>query len=138
MGGSADFPLVGTGWAWPLGVGSGGGIRLLSGPDDVDSAIRLILSTRPGDRLMRPQFGCRIWELVFAPIDANTIGTARQHVREALFQWEPRIAVRSVRVDAYADHGLLAIEIDYDLRSTLDRRTLVHPFYVIPHEEKAV
>ena len=133
----ADFPLVGTGWAWPLGVNAGGGIRLLSGPDDIDSAIRLILSTRPGDRLMRPKFGCRIWELVFAPIDANTIGQARQHVQEALFVWEPRITLRSVRVDAYPDQGLLAVSIDYNLRSTLDRRTLVYPFYVIPLEEKA-
>jgi hypothetical protein len=131
----ADFPLVGTGWAYPLGVTSGGGIRLISGPDDVDSAIRLILSTRPGDRLMRPQFGCRIWELVFAPIDANTVGRARRYVRDALYQWEPRITVTSVRIGTYPDHGLLTIEIAYDLRSTLDRRTLVHPFYVIPHEE---
>jgi phage baseplate assembly protein W len=133
----ADYPLIGTGWAFPLGVNSGGGIKMLSGPADIEAAIRLILATRPGDRLMRPEFGCQIWELVFAPLDANTVALARKYIKDALFRWEPRVDVNGVVIRTYPDDGAMTIEVKYSIRNTLDERTLVYPFYVIPHEESA-
>jgi phage baseplate assembly protein W len=90
--------------------------------------------TAPGERLMRPQFGCRIWDLLFEPITANLLGQIAQAVREALAQWEPRIEVTDVSPEPDAnDPGMVRVAIAYRVRATNDRRNLVYPFYVIPH-----
>src|SRR5512143_4077357 len=89
--------LIGTGWSFPTTVAAGGGIRLVSGGAEVDAAIRMILSTAPGERLMRPEFGCAMWDFVFAPINANTLGLIERTAREALERWEPRIELEMVR-----------------------------------------
>lgn len=129
----ADF--LGNGFRFPMGVDQRGGIALSSGPGDVDKAIRVILLTAPGERVMRPQFGCRIWDLLFEPVNANTMGLMAAAVRDALAQWEPRIEVESVVVEPDAnDASHVRIRIDYRLRVTNDRRNLVYPFYVIPRE----
>ncbi len=95
-----------------------------------------MLGTAPGERPMRPEFGCGIHDYVFAPGDGATAGRVAQQVREALEQWEPRITVDDVVVafDAVED-GTLYIDVHYTLRSTNDRRNLVFPFYTIPSEE---
>lgn len=128
---AADF--VGNGFAWPLGVDHTGAIRLTQGASGLDDAIRVVLSTAPGERLMRPQFGCRIWDLLFEPITPNFLGLVSEAVRDALAQWEPRIVVEDVQParSANAD-SLVDIAIRYRVKATNDRRNLVHPFYVIP------
>jgi hypothetical protein len=84
---------------------------------------------------MRPQFGCRIWELLFEPITPNLIGLIAQAVRDAIAQWEPRVEVENVvPVPDENDGGLVRVAITYRVRSTNDRRNLVYPFYVIPHD----
>jgi phage baseplate assembly protein W len=129
----ADF--VGRGLAWPMRVDHSGSIGLTSGAAELDSSLRLILLTAPGERVMRPKFGCRIHELVFEPVNANTLGRMTQAVREALTRWEPRIDVDTVAAEPDLDvSGLVHISIDYRVRATNDRRNLVHPFYVIPQE----
>ena len=134
MTAAADF--VGRGFAWPFGVDHTGSIAMTGGAGDVEDAMRVVLLTAPGERLMRPAFGCRIWDLLFEPITPNLVGLVRQAVRDALAQWEPRVDVEDVRpLQDAADHGLLHIEIDYRVRSTNDRRNLVFPFYVIPRED---
>ncbi|NLF04526.1 MAG: GPW/gp25 family protein [Actinomycetales bacterium] len=131
---STDF--VGRGFAWPLGVDHTGALRMTSGGGDLADSISVVLMTAPGERLMRPQFGCRIWDLLFEPVTANLVGLIREAVRDALAQWEPRIEVEDVRpVPDDDDPGLVRIEIDYRVRATNDRRNLVYPFYVIPREE---
>ena len=60
--------FVGRGFSFPMGVNTDGGIRMTRGPEDLDASTRVILSTAPSERLMRPQFGCRIWDLVFEPV----------------------------------------------------------------------
>jgi phage baseplate assembly protein W len=130
---AVDF--VGRGLAWPMQVDQSGSIRLTRGPEELDSSLRLVLVTAPGERLMRPEFGCRIHELVFEPVNANTLGRMTQAVRDALVRWEPRIDVEAVTVDPdVIVSGLVHISIDYRIRATNDRRNLVHPFYVIPQE----
>lgn len=130
----ADF--VGRGFAWPLRVDHTGALALTSGGPDLDDAIRVVLLTAPGERVMRPQFGCRIWDLLFEPVTANLLGLIREAVRDALAQWEPRIEVEGVEPVQDGDApGLVRIRIDYRVRSTNDRRNLVYPFYVIPREE---
>lgn len=116
-------------------VDNTGSIAMTSGTLGLDDAIRVVLMTAPGERLMRPQFGCRIWDLVFEPITANLLGLIAQAVREALAQWEPRIEVEDVTpVQDEKQPGTVQVAIRYRVKATNDRRNLVYPFYVIPRE----
>jgi phage baseplate assembly protein W len=135
----ASLDLIGRGWAFPLGVDARGGIALAEGEEEIRQAILLIVRTRRGARAMRPEFGCRIWELLFAPNDSSTWTLAGHHVREALGWWEPRIEVNDVRTAADpGDPAAVEIEVEYTIRSTHDRRSLVFPFYLIPDEGQVV
>ncbi len=129
-----DF--VGTGLAFPIHTDATGSIAVVSGEREVVESIRLILATAPGERPMRPEFGCAIHDLVFAPADAGTAGQIAYEVRVSLEQWEPRIILTDVIVSfAEADSGTLLIDIRYTLRGSNDPRNLVFPFYVIPPHE---
>jgi phage baseplate assembly protein W len=130
-----SIEIVGRGWSFPPQIGPQGGLALTGEHSEVDQAIHIILSTSPGQRVMRPTFGCRLYELVFAPNNNQTAAQARRYVEQALGMWEPRISV--TRVDARPDPedaGRLLIEIEYKVKATHDRRSLVYPFYLIPGE----
>ncbi|MBP6822641.1 MAG: GPW/gp25 family protein [Acidobacteria bacterium] len=127
--------FLGKGWAFPLGVNARGGIALSSGEHEIEQSIWMILLTPKGQRVMRPEFGCLIHDLIFAPNDAATAGLAAHYVGEALQMWEPRIRVVEVKAMADPDDAArLLIEIHYEIKATLDRRSLVYPFYRIPGE----
>ncbi len=129
--------LIGRGWRFPLGVNARGGIALVEGDEEIREAILLIVRTRKGGRPMRPEFGCDIWQLLFAPNDASTWNLAAYHVREALAMWEPRIDVSDVvATPDLDDPAILQVRVDYTIRSTHDERSLVFPFYTIPGEER--
>ena len=131
----SDF--IGRGISFPIRVDQSGAIALTNGTADIDSALRMILTTAPGERVMRPFFGCRIWELLFEPINANTMGLMGEAVREAVGRWEPRITLDDVRIDPdERQHARVLIYLDYTVRATNDRRNLVYPFYVIPRESE--
>jgi phage baseplate assembly protein W len=131
--GRADF--VGRGVAFPLAIDGAGRIALLSGDADIDRSLRSIILTAPGERLMRPAFGCAIWDLLFHPSNHNTLGLMRHAVREAVGRWEPRVELDAVDV-TLAEHGTkVVIDLVYRIRSTNDRRNLVFPFYTIVAEE---
>ena len=132
---TSDF--VGRGFAWPLGVDHTGSIALTRPGGDLEDSIRMVLLTAPGERLMRPQFGCRIWDLLFEPVNANLLGLISQAVRDALAQWEPRIEVEDVTPGAGRGRppAWSTSRIAYRVRATNDRRNLVYPFYVIPRED---
>jgi Bacteriophage baseplate protein W len=128
--------IVGAGWAFPLQVDGAGGIALSRGETDIEQAIRIILGTAKGERRMRPNFGCAVHDLVFAPNDESTWGLARYAVEEALGWWEPRIDIEEVMVGPNQDEvARLDIRISYRIRATKDSRTLVYPFYLITPEE---
>ncbi|MEW1773041.1 GPW/gp25 family protein [Streptomyces sp. NPDC086777] len=128
--------FVGSGWSFPLRIGPTGGIALVSGEKEVEEAIRLILSTAPGERPMRPEFGCAIHDLVFAPVNEQTAGRIQHEVHASLDRWEPRIEVEDVEVTTGADPSVLMIDVRYSIRGTNNPRSLVFPFYVIPsHDE---
>jgi uncharacterized protein len=113
-----------------------GGMALVSNDEEIAESIRLILGTSPGERPMRPEFGCPIHDHVFAPADAAIIGLLAFEVRNSLARWEPRIDVHDVLVSQDdAQSGLLYIDITYEIRDTNDVRNLVFPFYVIPDED---
>jgi len=131
--------LIGKGIAFPVRVGPHGGFAMVSETDEIDEAITLIIGTSPGERRMRPQFGCRIQELVFAPLNSETVGSAIRYVEEALGLWEPRIDVDSIEVDldqASQDAAELRIIVNYTVKRTKDERTLVYPFYVIEQHSR--
>ena len=128
--------FIGRGWAFPLRTDATGGIALVSREREVEEAIRLILGTSPGERPMRPEFGCRIHDYVFGLADGTTANEITAEVKRALARWEPRIDVQDVVVSFDAlDQTLLYIDVRYSLRRTNDRRNLVFPFYVIPETE---
>jgi len=127
--------FIGRGWAFPLRTDATGGIALVSREREIEEAIRLILGTTPGERPMRPEFGCRIHEFVFGLANGATANEISAEVTRALGRWEPRIDVQEVVVTFDAlDQTLLYIDVRYSLRRTNDRRNLVFPFYVIPGE----
>jgi len=131
-----DQDLVGAGWAFPLRTDPTGSIALVVREREIDEAVRLILATTPGERQMRPEFGCRLAEHVFAPANASTAGQIAYDVREALERWEPRIELLDVEVSFDAvEAGTLYIDVRYAIRGTGDPRSLVFPFYVIPERE---
>src|SRR5262245_35210825 len=128
--------ILGAGLSFPLGVDPRGALALSRGEDDIGQAIALILGTAPGEREMRPEFGCAVHDLVFDPIDALRIGKLEIAIRNALDRWEPRIVVEDLDFDLpNVDEGQLAITITYRVRATNNQRNLVYPFYVIPEEE---
>ena len=128
--------LIGRGWAHPIGVGAHGGVAMASGVEDIEQAIHLILATVPGERPMRPEFGSRIHDFVFAPINISTMTDIAHEVRSALRRWEPRIDVIDVIVSPHdRDQGFLLIEIVYEVSATFDRYNLVFPFYTIPESD---
>jgi uncharacterized protein len=129
--------LVGRGWSFPLRTDGGGAVAMSSGGRELDESIILILGTAQGERVMRPNFGCKIHELVFHPLTEETLGLARRYVEEALAWWEPRIDVLSLIAEPdplETATGKLLIHIRYQVRATKDERSLVYPFYLIREE----
>ncbi len=128
--------FTGTGWAFPMGVDGRGGLATASDDRAIARAMFIILSTAKGERKMRPEFGCAIHDLVFAPNDATTAGLIRYHVIEALEWWEPRIELVDVAVETdEAEPSRILVNIRYRVRATNAEHALVYPFYVIPGEE---
>jgi phage baseplate assembly protein W len=129
-----DF--IGRGVAFPIHTDATGGLALVGGEREIVESIRLILGTSFGERPMRPEFGCAIHDLVFAPADAATAGQIAYEVRLSLERWEPRIVLEDVIVSfTEAAQGTLLIDLRYTLRGSNDPRNLVFPFYVIPPHE---
>ena len=115
-----------------------GSIALVSRQDELEEAMRLVLATAPGERPMRPEFGCRLNDFVFAPADATTSSLLAYEVRNALNRWEPRVDVDDVDVRPHPDdRSILLIDVRYSVKHSNDPRNLVFPFYVIPPEEGA-
>lgn len=132
-----DF--VGAGWAFPLTIDATGGVALVTADREIQEALRLILGTAPGERPMRPEFGCRIHEHVFGPANSSTAAQAAHDVREAIERWEPRVDLLDVTVDyAHNAPGTLHLQVSYAIRGDNSPRNLVFPFYVIPDEDQAV
>jgi phage baseplate assembly protein W len=122
---------LGVGWRYPVQLDTEDEIALSRHEQDVREAIWIILGTAPGERVMRPDFGCGIHEYVFAPNDTSTAGLVRFQVEEALTRWEPRIDLDEVQVQADPrDPALLLISVAYRVRSTDSHFNLVYPFYL--------
>lgn len=131
-----DREFIGTGLAFPLQFSPRGEIALATGEHDIEQAMRIILETVPGERVMRPEFGCRAKELIFAPRNSGTEAMLITYVSDALAQWEPRIDVLDVSVyEDEANDGAWQVAISYEIKATHDERSLVHPFYILNEAE---
>jgi phage baseplate assembly protein W len=131
MGPSGPADFLGRGWGFPIAVGLGDEINMVADDDDIREAIRIILETDPGERVMRPDFGAGLRRMVFEPINTSTMALVQRRVEAALVAWEPRIKVQDVTVSAErAALGVLDIRIDYTVRKTNTFYNLVYPFYL--------
>ena len=123
---------LGRGWSFPVRLqGRAGTIRLSEYEEDIRESIRIILATSKGERVMRPDFGCGIHDMVFQVISTTTMTEIEEGVRAALAMFEPRIDVAGVSVTS--DQGLdgkLNVSIDYVIRGTNNQLNLVYPFYI--------
>lgn len=132
----SSTPFVGRGLAFPLRTSPTGRLAMVEDATNIEDAIRVIVATAPGERPMRPGFGCRIHDHVFSPINEATIGTIAFEVERAIARWDPRVDVEAV--DVYVDEdteGLLYIDVTYRIKANNDERNLVFPFYTIPESE---
>jgi phage baseplate assembly protein W len=123
--------FLGRGWAMPVELDrQTGRVATVAHEEDIRQSIRIILETAPGERVMRPNFGCGIHEMMFTVLDTTTIERIRSVVQEALVRCEARIEVLAIKVDEDATvNGELKIEIDYRVRKTNQTGNLVFPFY---------
>jgi phage baseplate assembly protein W len=121
-------PFLGVGWSLPMGTDKEGEIRLAEYEESVRQSIWLILGTSKGERVMRPDFGCGLDDLVFEINSASTAGRIAREVTDALLFLEPRIDVVDVQVQP--DGEALLISIDYQVRATNNMFNLVYPFYL--------
>jgi phage baseplate assembly protein W len=129
MSAPLDRDFLGVGWSFPIRVNPQGGLSYISGPEDIRQAIWLILATAIGERVMLPRFGCGIHDYVFSPNGPTMHGNIAHQVRRALTQYEARIDVLDVAVQAGAENVML-ISVDYRIRSTNAFNNLVYPFYI--------
>lgn len=123
----------GTGWKFPVQTDALGQIVLSQNEQDIKESVEIILMTTRGERVMRPEFGCGIRDLVFEPINVGTLALIEADIRESLTLFEPRIDVLEVKVYSDkedADQGKLRIEVRYRVRTTNSEFNLVFPFYL--------
>jgi uncharacterized protein len=125
--------IIGRGWSFPPKLNDRNRISLVQNDVEIRQAIYIIINTIPGERVMRPDFGCEIHSLIFWPANDQTAAIAERYVREALGRWEPRIQVQQVRVTPGATElGELFIEVVYQIKGDHDLRSLVYPYYLTP------
>ena len=125
-----DF--LGRGWWMPVMLDARTGrVREVEYEEDIRQSIRIIVETAQGERVMRPDFGCGIHDLVFGTMDSETLQRVRSTVEDALRRFEARIEVIEVNVleDQSLHDGRLQIEVDYRIRRTNQIGNLVFPFY---------
>jgi len=126
-----DKPFLGQGWSFPLALDDAGMAEVAAYEESVRQSVWIVLGTARGERVMRPDFGCGIYDLVFEPNSGATAGRVAQEVRQALLYFEPRIDVVEVRAQPDPDlAAVLLIEIEYQVRATDNVFNLVYPFYL--------
>ena len=134
-----DNSFLGTGWSFPPSFASGGSdVHTVSGVEDIEQSLAILLRTRRGERVMQDEFGCDLSEFLFGEISQGLIGRLRGTIADAILHHEPRIAVNDIDVsESQAEAGLLLISIDYTVRATNSRYNMVYPFYLNEASQEA-
>jgi len=131
---SPDY--IGSGFASPLQISVQGGIQLSANAPNIEESIFIILRTNIGERVYRPTFGSRLSELMYEPLNLQTLLQIRLYVEEALEMWEPRIYLRGVQTEPDPIRGKVNITIAYQPKGSFDIRSLVYPFYLASSTEE--
>ncbi|MEM7574076.1 MAG: GPW/gp25 family protein [Bacteroidota bacterium] len=123
---------LGTGWSFPPEFSRAtGSLRMSSGPQDVAESLRVLVSTLPGERAMRPDFGAAFQDLLFESMDTTTQTQFFDRIRVALLEYEPRIVVDKLELNTdFLTEGRVELLVDYRIRSTNNRYNFVFPFYL--------
>jgi phage baseplate assembly protein W len=126
-----DKSFLGTGWNFPPGFNkAAASTEMISNEADIKSSLEILLSTRIGERIMQPTYGCEMTKLLFEPIDATLITYIKDLVNDAILYHEPRIILNSLDVvEADPESGLVEVHLDYTITSTNTRNNYVYPFY---------
>jgi len=122
---------LGSGWAFPVRVGPRGGLEYSEGEKNIEESIWILLGTAIGERIMRPELGCGVHDLVFAPNGSTSHADVQGRIRRTLTTHEPRIDLTAVRVEADPDRAeLLLIRVDYRVRANNANGNVVYPFFL--------
>jgi phage baseplate assembly protein W len=124
--------FLGKGWSFPPSFSSSGGnVHLVSGKEDIEQSLAILLATQRDERVMQEDFGCNLNEFLFAEISQGLIGRIRNVIEDAILHHESRIAVNNLDVVQSEIHvATLMINIDYTIRATNSRYNMVYPFYI--------
>lgn len=124
-------PFLGRGWSFPPTFNNrSGSLKMFSGEEDIESSLEILLSTKQGERIMHPNFGCNLEELLFNPLDRTLITYVSDLIKTAILYYEPRIDVQ--KIDIYEDdiiNGKIIIDVEYLVRATNSRKNKVFPYY---------
>ncbi len=130
--------FLGTGWSFPPEFNVQlGEVMMSSDEQDIQQSLSVILSTKLGERVMLPNFGCNLDDLLFENLDLTTETLAKERIKDAILYYEPRINLLSISIDESQElEGVLLIQVDYEIRATNSRMNLVYPFYKIEATER--
>jgi len=132
---ASDKKFLGRGWSFPPEFHKHAdvvNVKMVSEEDDIRDSLRILLSTRPGERIMQPAYGCRIHSMVFESINESSITEIKDVIERAVLFFEARISLESIDVDAENVYeGMLNIQLNYKIRTTNTRSNVVYPFYFI-------
>jgi len=128
----ADSSFLGTGWSFPPAFRRGGAdVEMAAGSEDIHQSLQILLSTRLGERVLQPEFGCDLTDILFEEIDQGLVNTLTSLISDAILVFEPRISLDNLDVSESSDEpGLLLIQIEYTVSSTNSRFNMVYPFYL--------
>ena len=130
--------FLGTGWSFPPGFTKNPcQVVMVSDEEDIKQSLQILLSTRHGERIMQPEYGCNLDVLLFEPINTSLITFVKDLIEKAILYHEPRIDLKKIDIKTeQVLEGLLLIELEYVVRSTNSRYNLVYPFYLTEAEQQ--
>ncbi len=132
MAENSNQDFLGTGWSFPPTFSKAEqGVKMVSAEEDIQQSLEILLSTRPGERIMHPEYGCNLDIMLFEPLTTTLITYVSDMIRTSILYFEPRLDLLKVDINSQqATEGLILIEIDYIIRSTNSRFNYVYPFYL--------
>ena len=123
--------FLGTGWSFPPQFSKpAGGVLMISDETDIKNSMEVLLSTRVGERILQPKYGCNLDEILFEPLTVSLQTYIKDLVFTAIYYFEPRIKPENVTLIPSAEEGLVIVSVDYMIRATNTRHNLVYPFYL--------
>jgi phage baseplate assembly protein W len=126
-----ETSFLGRGWAFPPSFSAGGGgVEMVADEEDIQESLRILLATRPGERVMQEGFGCDLESVLFEELDQGLVNSLTRLVEDAIIYHEPRIDLDRIDVERAGEPGLLRISIHYTVRGTNSRYNMVYPFYL--------